>query len=404
MKPLAELRQVAAADVYKAGRLAAQLRRAERGVEFSYVADYLSEPGLPVATTLPVGPNVVHTPAGALPPYFSGLLPEGRRLSALRRAVKTSADDELTMLLAVGGDLVGDVQVVPAGEPLAEVHARVAVGAFEDVVFSELFARDTEGAIDRHGIAGVQDKVSARMISLPVARQGEKFILKLDPPEFPHLVENEAAMLAAARLSKLPAVSADIVTDSEGHKGLLVKRFDRVDGQRLAVEDGCQVMGRYPADKYNVTTERVCGALAAVCDAPVVAARELLRWVAFAYLTCNGDLHAKNLAVYQPVPGEWRVSPLYDLPSSYPYGDHTLALPINAKDRENIALDDFVALGARLGLRERAVVRATSELCDCVDGWLPLLRELPMDPYLRRKWERAVEYRRDRLRGEQSRP
>ena len=106
MKPLAELRQVAAADVYKAGRLAAQLRRAERGVEFSYVADYLSEPGLPVATTLPVGPNVVHTPAGALPPYFSGLLPEGRRLSALRRAVKTSADgdsQDSTKIMSVTG-------------------------------------------------------------------------------------------------------------------------------------------------------------------------------------------------------------------------------------------------------------------------------------------------------------
>ena len=37
-------------------------------------------------------------PTGSL---FAGLLPEGRRLGALRRAVKTSADDDLTLLLAV---------------------------------------------------------------------------------------------------------------------------------------------------------------------------------------------------------------------------------------------------------------------------------------------------------------
>ena len=43
------------------------------------------------------------------------LLPEGRRLGALRRAVKTSADDELSLLLAVGADAIGDVQVVPSG-------------------------------------------------------------------------------------------------------------------------------------------------------------------------------------------------------------------------------------------------------------------------------------------------
>ncbi len=54
--------------------------------------------------------------AGALPPFFSGLLPAGRRLTALRSAVKTSADDELTLLLAVGADTIGDVQILPHGD------------------------------------------------------------------------------------------------------------------------------------------------------------------------------------------------------------------------------------------------------------------------------------------------
>jgi len=47
----------------------------------------------------PGGQRARPSPAGALPSYFSGLLPEGRRLGALRRAVKTSADDELSLLL-----------------------------------------------------------------------------------------------------------------------------------------------------------------------------------------------------------------------------------------------------------------------------------------------------------------
>ena len=112
---LERLRVVELADVYKAGQRAATLRRTADGVEFRYLADWIDGEQAPVATTLPVGPAPIVRPGGALPSYFAGLLPEGRRLGALRRAVKTSADDELSLLLAVGADAIGDVQVVPAG-------------------------------------------------------------------------------------------------------------------------------------------------------------------------------------------------------------------------------------------------------------------------------------------------
>ena len=72
-----------------------------------------------------------------------------------------------------------------------------------------------------------------------------------------------------------------------------MRRFDRTaDGRLLGVEDGCQALNRYPAAKYAVTTEEACRALTAITDAPVVTGRELLRWVVFGYLTCDGDLHA----------------------------------------------------------------------------------------------------------------
>src|SRR5947208_8159503 len=113
-RDLEAIRSVDVADVYKAGRLAARLRRTAGGVEFAYLPDYLDD-GVAVATTLPLSATPRLTPAGAVPPFFAGLLPEGRRLSSLRRAVKTSADDELSLLLAVGRDPLGDTQVVPAG-------------------------------------------------------------------------------------------------------------------------------------------------------------------------------------------------------------------------------------------------------------------------------------------------
>ena len=122
---LETLRTVERAEVYKAGRLAATLTRTADGVEFRYLDDWLAANGSPIASTLPVGPGPRTRPGGALPAYLAGLLPEGRRLGALRRSVKTSADDELSLLLAVGADTIGDVQVVPEGVAPTEVPPQI---------------------------------------------------------------------------------------------------------------------------------------------------------------------------------------------------------------------------------------------------------------------------------------
>lgn len=403
MRPLDQLRLVDRASVFKSGILAATLERRREAVVFEYTEAYLASGRVPVATTLPLGrePVVTHAP-GALPPFFSGLLPEGRRLSALRGAVKTSADDEMTLLLAVGADAVGDVSVVPEGEAVEETEARVTISEWGDVRFADLLRTPGAGGqgVDRVAIPGVQDKVSARMINVPVSRAGDRFVLKLNPPEFPNLVANEAFFLEAARRSGLDVAEAEEVEDSVGETGLLVRRFDREvrDGaiHSLAQEDGCQVLGRYPADKYRVTTEEVIDGLAGVCRARIVAAQTFLEQFAFAYITCNGDAHAKNFSV-RFIHGEWRPTPIYDVPTSYVYNDHTMALSLNGKQREDIGRADFVGLGEEVGVRARATERMLDGIVGSVATWIDGVRELPFDQSVLRKLRRAIEYRCDRL-------
>lgn len=171
MDVLEDLKFVQTADVYKSGLHAGRLRRHEGGVEFSYFPDYQESGGQSVATTLPVDGLRWWRGNGAVPAFFAGLLPEGRRLNALRRSVKTSADDELTLLLAVGEDAVGDVQVVPEGATPGEVPSRIEVTSFDQVEFADLFVQETGQSVDRVGLPGVQDKVSAAMIQLAGTRQ-----------------------------------------------------------------------------------------------------------------------------------------------------------------------------------------------------------------------------------------
>lgn len=307
---LAEFVTVGSADVYKGGRLAARLTRTPGGVELGWLPQWLDRGGPPVAFGLPVTGAVVLRPGGALPAFFTGLLPEGRRLGARRRQIKTSADDELSLLLAVGADAVGDVQVVPEGELPDQVPVRLEVQRGVDQVSFRALLDELGIRAERTALPGIQNKVSAAMLNVPLSRSGTRYILKLTPPEYPHLVANEFCFLGAARAAGLDGVRAELVQDCEAVPGLLIPRFDRVtaaDGRStaLAVEDACQLLGLPPAEKYRVSAEQALGAVAAVSQAPLAAARTMLTQAVFAYLTGNGDAHAKNVSVLQQPSGEW---------------------------------------------------------------------------------------------------
>jgi serine/threonine-protein kinase HipA len=133
-----------------------------------------------------------------------------------------------------------------------------------------------------------------------------------------------------------------------------------------------------------------------VCDARLLAARTLLSQLVFAILTGNGDAHAKNFSVLQQPDGEWRVSPAYDVPTSQPYGDNTLAMPVNGR-RTDAGAADVIALGTTLGLPEATSRRVLRGAVEKVEAWLPLLEELPYDRGRKDKLVRVVKQRRGRL-------
>jgi serine/threonine-protein kinase HipA len=390
---LRQLRLVGSADVYKAGMLAGTLRRLHDRTEFSYLPSYLDGSQQPVAWSLPARTETFVAPAAAVPAFFAGLLPEGRRLTALRRTVGTSADDEFSLLLAVGGDTIGDVQIVPAGEMPAATNP-IVVDDFSTVVFADLFAQAIGQRPDRIALPGVQDKISGQMMNVPVQGRSSGYILKLNPPEFPHLVENEYFFFQAAARTRLKLAEVKLVHDQAGQPGLLVRRFDRIHEDStvrlLAVEDACQVLGRWPGDKYVISTEEAITGLAQCCRAPGVAALELYRLLVFAYLSGNGDLHAKNLAILHDERGEWRVTPAYDLPSSAVYGDRTMALPIGGKIRQQLSWAMLRALGETIGIPARLAAQIIREQITAARTWTGELDNLPYDANRIRNLRRLV--------------
>lgn len=389
---MSDLREVLVADVHKAGRLAGTLTRDGDDVVFAHDAGYLADPDAPpVASTLPLTPEPVRAGAGSAPAFFAGLLPEGARLQAITRGAHTSADDHLTLLLLVGADTIGDVQVTEHGRPPVEAAPLLDTGA-PDVDFTELFARATStdpARVDRVALPGVQVKVSAAVVSTPLGTDVGPAILKLDPEGWPRLVANEHFFLSLAGSCGLPTPGHRLLTDRHGRQGLLVERFDRVvvpggPPRRLPQEDACQVLGRYPAAKYRVSLQEAALALADAVErgggSRPLALRRVLETAALSYVVGNGDLHGKNLSVRQAPDGLWEVTPVYDLLCTQPYAGWADPMAVPLYGRANrLGRRWWLDAAQRWGLPERAVARSLDRIAAAVLPWADRVGEIGFD-------------------------
>lgn len=160
-----------------------------------------------------------------------------------------------------------------------------------------------------------------------------------------------------------------LLTDAAGMDALVLSRFDRLSDvapetafDARPVEDAAQVMGLWPADKYNVTSEDLISSVSALTAAPAVTRLELFRRFVFALLTGNGDLHAKNVSVIQDATGRWQLAPYYDFPSTLLYDDLTLALPIQGRT-DDISRKRLLAFADAISLPER--LRLAISICCC---------------------------------------
>jgi serine/threonine-protein kinase HipA len=401
------VREVAKVDVYKGDARIGELTRTERGARFQYAAELLSRglPNVGVAFAMPPRSEPYEVFGTNLHPFFAGLLPEGLRLKSLVRVVKTSEDDLFSLLVATGGDTIGDVAIARSGQRPLERAPIADLKRLAEVRFSELLEQSLRYDEERLdvAIAGIQPKVSAAMISFPLRAQSKHkaHILKLAPPEYPRLIENEAFFMAMARAVGIETARTRVVKDLDGQAALLVERFDRMPAPhgstlRLHQEDGCQLLDRYPADKYRLSLAEVARALE-VCSAPLAEMLKLLRMQAFSYLIGNGDLHAKNVSV-QVVGTRVALTPCYDMLSTLPYGDRTLALAMEGRDAR-IKRSHFVLLGERLGIRKPAVESMLDSLCKRASTFVARLGEITLDPKAEAHLRRVMEERMRELGG-----
>jgi serine/threonine-protein kinase HipA len=98
--------------VSMSGRRVGVLEETIKGTRFTYDADYLKVPGArAISPTIPLDDKPYESLG--LHPFFANLLPEGSRLDVASRQLKIDRNDRFGMLLAVGGEAIGAVEVRP---------------------------------------------------------------------------------------------------------------------------------------------------------------------------------------------------------------------------------------------------------------------------------------------------
>lgn len=373
--------------VFCQDKLAGQLFRDAEGATFLYDEAYRTNPGsTAVAFTLPKTEARHRVDGVGVHPFFANLLPEGWVLEAVAHRIKTSRDDLLSLLIALGRDTIGDVWLDWEREPPPASEGKewdLRQSSFDDILTTQY--DDPRRPPEPVSLPGVQEKVSASRITIVDLRaKGQPAILKLNRNErrYPNLVGNESFFMGLAARCGLKTPRTKVVRDCEGTAALWVERFDRLveDGKvrRLHLEDFCQLTGRYPKDKYNVSARDVAELLPQVCSAPKVELLNFLRLYAFSWLIGNGDLHGKNLSVLTRPDGLRTLSPVYDMVSTLPYKDRTMAFPMDGRDA-NFRTWHFVEFGERHGLPGPVVQTMLAKLIAKVAAGLPLLPSAGFD-------------------------
>ena len=199
-------------------------------------------------------------------------------------------------------------------------------------------------------LTGVQAKLSLHLDRhdgskrLTIVGLWGDYIFKPQTQSYKTLPENEDLTMHLAEIAKIKVVPHTLIRLKDGTLGYLTKRIDRsADGDKIPMEDMCQLTERQTEYKYKSSYEQIAKVIAKYSYVPLLDLTDFYEQVFFCWLVGNNDMHLKNFSLYAPK-GKWGLTPAYDLLNVTlvnPKDDEELALTLNAR-KKRIEKADFV--------------------------------------------------------------
>jgi serine/threonine-protein kinase HipA len=367
------------------GQLWARMRKGRDSATFEYDEDWLGrQDRFALEPALQLGPGPFHTSADK--PIFGAIgdsAPDRWGRVLMRRAERRRAERagetprtlrEIDYLLMVndearqgalrfarepGGPFLAADDVTPI-PPLVELPRLLS--AAENVVGNSDSDEDLRLLLaPGSSLGGARPKASVR------DRDGSLVIAK-----FPHkddeidIVRWEAVALSLADKAGIPV--PDWRMEEFGGKSIiLLRRFDRANGQRIPFLSAMSMLGA--TDNETRSYLEFVDALRQHGAAPKEDMHMLWRRIVFNVLISNTDDHLRNHGFLYDGPDGWRLAPAYDLnPVPVDIKPRVLATAIDLDD-STASLDIALSVAPYFELEDAAARRIASEVGKAVRGW-----------------------------------
>ena len=233
-------------------------------------------------------------------------------------------------------------------------------------------------------LTGVQPKLSIdfdRMSRTPkrftIVGLWGRFILKPQSDTYCSLPELEDLTMHLAEIAKIDVVPHALIRFADGELCYITRRIDRTsEGEKIAMEDMCQITERLTEDKYKGSYERISKAIEQYSS---VAKLDLVKYweqVLFSWIVGNADMHLKNYSLYAPDGDAYQLTPAYDLLSTalvLPSDTEELALTLCGKKRK-LTRDNFVDAMQKSGLSDKVIANIFKKFERTDDKWYDFIR------------------------------
>lgn len=210
-----------------------------------------------------------------------------------------------------------------------------------------------------------------------------RYILKPQTSQYPYLPEIEDLTMHLAEDAKIEVVPHTLIRFADGELGYLTRRIDRTaKGEKLAMEDMCQLTGRLTEYKYRGSYEQIAKTILRYSAAPGLDVANFWTVVVFSWLVGNSDMHLKNFSLYAPY-DQYVLTPAYDLVNTLlviPADNEELALPLNGKKRK-LTHTDFEKAMLGSGVNAKVVSNIFRKFLRIYPAWESTIRAsfLPAD-------------------------
>lgn len=216
---------------------------------------------------------------------------------------------------------------------------------------------------EQTSLTGVQPKLSLHLAKhegshrLTIVGLWGNYICKPQTSQYPMMPEVEDLTMHLAELAKIEVVPHTLFRMADNTLCYLTRRIDRTaDGEKIAMEDMCQLTERQTEYKYKSSYEKIGKTITQFSSLPKMDLTNYFEMLLFSWLTGNNDMHLKNFSLYEPK-DDIRLTPGYDLLNVAiinPKDDEELALTLNGKNNK-LTRKDFIASGVNMGLEQRTV-------------------------------------------------